>query len=241
MKKTLSSIFQYVILLVIVLIIENLIGRLWELPVYLDLVANFIVGMVAIFITIDEEKLKKMKLIPIIRTHFEAMNMVNEKIGQGAKDGSFKGSLQFSWGLVYLILYSLFINTLTLIIKAIIAKFSQTEFIFDFLPAFALMLGAVPIAYLKWLGRFYQDQKKLIKAAQQGDRKNAIIGKMAYTAKLWVLFITYFIWLIGEIIFLSTNPYWAQYLNVFAIAAVLYWVLLTIILAILRKSAKSTA
>ena len=239
MGKKINSLIQYVILLILVMLIEYLIGRVWELPVYLDLLFNFIVGIVAIFVNIDEEKLEKMKLIPILRAHFEAMNNVNKKIGQGAHDGSFKGSLQFSWGLIYLILYSLFINTITLIIQAIVAAISETTFVFDFLPAFALLLGSVPIAYIKWLSIFYQDQKKFVKATQEKDRKAAIVGKMAYTAKLWVLFITYIIWFIGEMILLSTNPVWSQYLNIFAIIVFLYWMILTIILIILRVSTKN--
>lgn len=61
---------------------------------------------------------------------------------------------------------------------------------------------------------------------------------MIFSSKLWVLFISYFVWLTGEVIFLSTNAEWASYMNLFVIVALIYFVLLTAILIILRLSIK---
>lgn len=232
------SVLQYILLLIIVYVIQYLIGLVWEMPDYLDILFNFIVGILAVFITVSEEKMKTMKMIPILRTHFSAMNKVNKKIVSGAQEGTFKGSLQFIGGILYMILYSLFINTLSLIIKAIIASVNQTALMYDFLPSFALLLGSVPCAYLKWLSVFYSDQKRIEKAQQNKERMKVLTGKVVYTAKLYILFISYLIWLTGEVIFLSTNATWANYMNTFVVSALIYFAILTVILIVSRITAK---
>jgi hypothetical protein len=238
LTQAILSVVQYILLLIIVYVIQFLIGKVWEMPVFLDLLFNFIVGIVAIFVTVSEEKMKSLKMIPILRTHFNAMNRINKKITTGAEEGSFKGSLQFIWGIIFMIIYSLFINTIALIIQAIMASINQTAFTYDFLPSFAILLGSVPCAYLKWMSVFFADQKKIEKANRDKERGKAFVGKMVYTAKLWVLFISYLIWLTGEVIFLSTNQVWAQYMNIFVIVAIIYWAFLTVVLIVLRITAK---
>lgn len=106
LKKIVNSVVQYFILLILIYVIQYIIEHFWQMPDYLDLLFNFIVGIHAILITISEEKMKQLKMIPILRVHFESMNEVNEKIAQGAKDGTFKGSLRFLGGISYMILYS---------------------------------------------------------------------------------------------------------------------------------------
>jgi len=119
-----------------------------------------------------------------------------------------------------------------------VASATSTALVYDFLPSFALLLGSVPCAYLKWLVVFYSDQKKIELAHQNKERLKVITGKFVYTAKLYVLFISYFIWLLGEVIFLSTNALWATHMNTFVIAAMIYFATLTVILIVLRITAK---
>ena len=196
-----------------------------KIPWYVSYPIFFVFGILAVAIDIPEERSKKLKYIPLLRRHFRMMHRVRMQIGIAAKEGKLRSAYKFVFGMFIIIVYLFFMNLAILSIKVILYYVLQNygiEYTGDFNPsdplrfteAFLSLLGAGITAYIVWLTSFHREYKNV----RIGFRKKTFKDTMRSVGKgfvlffqLYILFISYIIWIVGEALFMMGTVFYPEF------------------------------
>lgn len=191
-----------------------LIALFIEIPNYISYPIFFIFGVLAVAIDIPDEKMRWLKLIPLFRRHFLMMHRVRLRIGVSAKEGKLSSAYKFAGGMLIVILYLFFMNLALISIKLILHFVIDYSDPFRFTEAFLSLLGAGITAYIIWLNSFHRDYKFMRTGYKTRNLKvkvRSIAKGFGLFAKLYILFISYIIWAIGEFLFMIGTPFFIDY------------------------------
>ena len=191
-----------------------LIALFIEIPQYISYPVFFIFGVLAVAIDIPDDKMRWLKLIPLFRRHFLMMHRVRLRIGVSAKEGKLSSAYKFAGGMIIVILYLFFMNLAVISIKLILHFTINYSDPFRFTEAFLSLLGAGITAYIIWLHSFHRDYKRMrtgFKTRSLKEKVRSVTKGFALFAKLYILFISYIIWAVGEFLFMLGTPFFADY------------------------------
>ncbi|MBN2156752.1 MAG: hypothetical protein JW776_11985 [Candidatus Lokiarchaeota archaeon] len=199
------------------------------IPQVISYAIFLVFGILAVAIDIPDEKMKWLKLIPLIRRHFFMMHRVRRRIGIAAKEGKLTSAYKFAVGMILVIGYLFFMNLAIISIKLILHFTIDFSDPFRFTEAFLSLLGAGVTAYIIWLRSFHREYKHtltLIKFKSEKFRertKNVTKGVakgFSLVLKLYILFISFIIWLTGECLFMLGTPFFTDYITYFLLGTV---------------------
>ncbi len=221
--------------------IGYLIALFIEIPQYISYPVFFIFGVLAVAIDIPDEKMRWLKLIPLFRRHFLMMHRVRLRIGISAKEGKLSSAYKFAGGMLIVILYLFFMNLVMISIKYILHWTINYSDPFRFTEAFLSLLGAGITAYIIWLNSFHREYKRMRTMYRAPSFKNKIrsVSKgFALITKLYILFISYIIWIIGECLFMLGTAFFPDYFTYMLLGAAGFFVILVISLVLIMAFTK---
>ena len=221
--------------------IGYLIALFIEIPQYVSYPVFFIFGVLAVAIDIPDDKMRWLKLIPLFRRHFLMMHRVRLRIGVSAKEGKLSSAYKFAGGMLIVIFYLFFMNLAMISIKYILHLTINYADPFRFTEAFLSLLGAGITAYIIWLNSFHREYKRMRTIYRAPSFKNKIqsVSKgFALIAKLYILFISYIIWIIGECLFMWGTVFFPDYFTYMLLGAAGFFVILVISLVLIMAFTK---
>ncbi len=230
-NEKLRTIVISVITYAVFLGIGFLIALFIKIPQYVSYPIFFTFGVLAVAIDIPDEHMKWLRLIPLLRRHFLMMHRVRLRIGISAKEGKLSSAYKFALGMLILILYLFFMNVALISIKLILHLTINYSDPFRFTEAFLSLLGAGITAYIIWLNSFRREYKKMrnnYKSQLLKDKVRSVTQGFALITKLYILFISYMVWIVGEFLFMLGTMFYPAYIKYFLFGGIGFFVVLAI-------------
>jgi len=204
-----------------------------EIPQVISYSIFLVFGILAVAIDIPDEKMKWLKLIPLVRRHFFMMHRVRRRIGIAAKEGKLISAYKFAVGMIIVIAYLFFMNLAIISIKLILHLTINFSDPFRFTEAFLSLLGAGVTSYIIWLWAFHRDYKYTITIVKFQSRSfkeqiRTVTKGFSLALTLYILFISYIIWITGEFLFMLGTTFYPDYFYYFLMGVGGYFIILVL-------------
>ena len=212
------------------------IGLYIEIPATISYAIFFGLGVLAVAISIPEEKMKILKQVPLLRRHFSLMHRVNQNLGESAQEGTVKSAFKFVVGIIMISLYLFFMNLLLISIKYLLSFAIDDQDPFRFTEAFFSLLGAGIMAYLVWIKAFHKDNlriKSLFSSGKISGKLKSFSKSISLSIKIMTIIVGYFVWVGSSFLFLYGTSFFAEYYLMFLISCGVFGVfLITLVILI---------
>ena len=197
-------------------------------------ILSIILGFWGIFKEINLETIKILEKNIFtkwtVAKYFKLSRKIHIKIAKSVQEGKFSSSIKFGWGIFTMWVYIGIIGLFFYIIK-VIGRELGFPVSPSYIEGFGMLLGAGVAAFFVWVKTFLKQAKYNKFHWKEGKKVKAIGMWIGNFLKAINIGIAYFIWIYGQVIFLTLTPEKANWVEGFARTAFLYGLLLLFIVA----------
>ncbi len=210
--------------------VSFVIAQFFQFPKEVSYGLFFVFGGLAVIIRIDPDNLKKLRHVPLLRRHFSMMYKVNHHIGQAVEEGSFKSSLRFALGMIFLIFYFAWINFWLNTIRYLLSLFMEIDNpLYRWMEAFFCLFAAGLVAFILWIQKLIQKQNTLISSLDASNfvTRLKLLRKQFSFGITWItLILAYLFWIGGLTLFLVISQEFLAYALYFFIGSLVFLVII---------------